>query len=116
MVNTLVVDDDVDVLEFVAALLVRAGHVVTTSGNGLEAFDLLLAENFDLCVLDHELPGLTGLEVAGAFRETGKDTRFVLVSGLSRLKLDGAEPVHQFVRKPFDPDQFLTIVEELLAP
>ena len=66
-------------------------------------------------MLDGELPGLTGLEVAGAFRATGKDTRFVLVSGLSRLKLDGAEPVHQFVRKPFDPDQFLTIVEEQAA-
>ena len=115
MVDTLVVDDDLDVLEFVAALLGRAGHEVTTSANGLEAFDLLLAEDFDLCVLDHELPGLTGLEIAGAFRETGRDTRFVLVSGLSRLKLDGVEPVHQFVRKPFDPDHFLTIVEELLA-
>lgn len=115
MVSTLVVDDDVDVLDFVAALLGRAGHEVTTSVNGLEAFDLLLAEDFDLCVLDHELPGLTGLEIAGAFRESGKDTRFVLVSGLTRPKLEGVEPIHEFVRKPFDPDQFLRIVEELLA-
>ena len=115
MVNTLVVDDDADVLDLMAALLGRAGHEVTTSANGLEAFDLLLAQDFDLCVLDHELPGLTGLEIAGAFRETGKDTRFVLVSGLSRLKLEGEEPVHEFVRKPFDPDQFLTIVEQLLT-
>ena len=115
MVNTLVVDDDVDVLEFVAALLGRAGHEVTTAKDGLEAFDLLLTEDFDLCVLDHELPGLTGLEVASAFRESGKDTRLLLVSGLTRLKLEGVEPIHEFVRKPFDPDHFLTIVEELLG-
>ena len=92
MVRTLVVDDDVDVLELVAALLERAGHEVTTSANGLEAFDLLLAEDFDLCVLDHELPGLTGLEIASAFRESGKDTRLLLVSGLTRLTLEGVEP------------------------
>lgn len=116
MVRTLVVDDDPAVLELLTSLLGGAGHEVTTAGDGLEARGLLLDGAFDLCVVDHELPGMTGLEIAGAVRDAGIDTRLVLVSGVRWLGRQRLDPVDELVEKPFDPDDFLRLVDELMAP
>ena len=116
MVLTLVVDDDPAVLELLTSLLGGAGHQVRTASNGREAHDLLLDGSFDLCVLDHELPGMTGLEIAGAVREAGIDTRLVLVSGVRWLARQRLDPVDELVEKPFDPADFLRLVDELMAP
>ena len=116
MVLTLVVDDDPAVVELVASLLSGAGHDVTTAADGARAHDLLLGGSFDLCVLDHDLPGMTGLEIAGAARAAGSETRFVLVSGHRWLGRQRLDPVDEVVEKPFDPEVFLRLVEELLAP
>lgn len=115
MVLTLVVDDDPAVLELLASLLGGAGHEVTTASNGREAHDLLLGGSFDLCVLDHQLPGMTGLEIAGAVRAAAIDTRLVLVSGVRWLGRQRLDPVDELVEKPFDPADFLRLVDELMA-
>ena len=116
MVLTLVVDDDPAVLDLVASLLRDAGHEVTTAMNGVAAHDLLLDGSFDLCVLDHDLPGMTGLEVAGIARSAGVDARFVLVSGQRWLAHQRLDPVDEFVEKPFDPEEFLQLIDTLMAP
>jgi len=116
MVRTLVVDDDPAVLELLTSLLAGAGHEVTTAADGLEARALVLDGSYDLCVVDHELPGMTGLEIAGAVREAGIDTRLVLVSGVRWLSRQRLDPVDELVEKPFDPDDFLRLVDELMAP
>lgn len=115
MAHILVVDDDDDMRDFVASLLRRDGHETTTAADGLDAMDLLLAGDFALCVVDHQLPGLTGLEVVGAYKASGRTTRFVLMSGLERLKPERLTAADEFVRKPFDADQFLAVVRRLLA-
>lgn len=116
MVLTLVVDDDPAVLDLVASILRDAGHEVTTAGDGLRAHDLVLGGSFDLCVLDHDLPGMTGLEIAGAARAAGTETRFVLVSGQRWLSRQRFYAVDELVEKPFDPEDFLRLVDELMAP
>ena len=115
MVLTLVVDDDPAVLELLTSLLKGVGHQVTTASDGREAHDLLLGGSFDLCVLDHELPGMTGLEIAGAARTAGLDTRLLLVSGHRWLGRQRLDPVDELVEKPFDPEDFLRLVDELMA-
>jgi two-component system, OmpR family, alkaline phosphatase synthesis response regulator PhoP len=115
MVVTLVVDDDVAVLDLMASLLRGVGHDVTTATDGLEARDLLLGGAYDLCVLDHDLPGMTGLEVAGAARAAGSGSRFVLVSGRRWHTGQRLDQVDELVEKPFDPRDFLRLVDELVA-
>lgn len=114
MVNTLVVEDDAGVLDLVASLLSGAGHDVTTVTDGLQAFELLTDESFDLCVLDHELPGMNGLNIAGALLAQGSRTRFLLISGSARIDFTGLAQREHFMSKPFEPDQLLKLVEELM--
>jgi len=66
--RVLVVDDNVVNQEFAAEAVRRLGHVVTTLESGAEALDVLAKRTFDVILLDIQMPGLDGLEVACRFR------------------------------------------------
>ncbi len=115
VLHTLVVDDDEHVLDLMAWLLRRAGHQVTTAADGLEAHSLVLNYDFDLCVLDHDLPGMTGGEIADALRAADGVAAILLVSGASRIRPDKLKSIDGVLRKPFTPDEFLTMVHTLVS-
>jgi DNA-binding response OmpR family regulator len=66
--KVLVVEDDVDIQDFVVSLLSRAGYDVLTEGNGEAGLDTALTQQPDLVILDWMMPGLTGVEVCRAMR------------------------------------------------
>jgi PAS domain S-box-containing protein len=55
-------------------LLEKAGYGVHVAGNGKEALDAFRAENFDLILMDVEMPEMNGLEATGLIREAEKKT------------------------------------------
>ncbi|MBD65565.1 MAG: two-component system response regulator [Halobacteriovoraceae bacterium] len=61
--NILVVDDEVLIQEIIKELLESYGMKVTTAGNGLEAFELIKKETFDLVISDIRMPECSGLEL-----------------------------------------------------
>ena len=68
--HILLVDDEEDVVTVTASVLERLGHRVrgeTESLNALRRFSEE-PEQFDLAILDHVMPELTGLELAQRFR------------------------------------------------
>jgi DNA-binding response OmpR family regulator len=66
--RVLVVEDEPHIRDLVALHLRLDGWTVSTSGHGEEALRLMLAEPFDLIVLDLMLPGLDGLTILKALR------------------------------------------------
>jgi len=64
-VNLLVVDDVEDARETLRMLLEGPGLNVLTACSAAEAFDLLLRHEVALALLDVEMPGVSGLELAG---------------------------------------------------
>jgi sigma-B regulation protein RsbU (phosphoserine phosphatase) len=61
--SVLVVDDDPDSLRLVERLLTRAGYDVTTALDGATALERLQAQPATICLLDCEMPGMSGFEV-----------------------------------------------------
>jgi len=61
--HILVVDDALDAREVMAEILGRAGAAVKTAGSADEAYQMLLAEPFDLLVSDIGMPGGDGLSL-----------------------------------------------------
>jgi PAS domain S-box-containing protein len=63
VLTILVVDDNVDGAEMLAALLELEGHVVTTAHAPDAALALTREQQFDVCILDIGLPGMSGYEL-----------------------------------------------------
>lgn len=106
----LVVEDEEKLARFVELELQHEGYEVTKSGNGREALEVALSEDFDLILLDIMLPGLNGLEVLRRLLKekqvpvillTARDAVMDKVSGLDAGAVD-------YITKPF-------AIEELLA-
>jgi len=67
--RVLIVDDDPDIRDVVAAMLEAVGLVVTAAGSAEEALDRVHEEGFDLLVLDWNLPKMTGLDLCRILRK-----------------------------------------------
>ncbi|WP_231665460.1 MULTISPECIES: response regulator [unclassified Pseudoalteromonas] len=74
MPNILVVEDDVELCEWMCEYLSAKGYQVTSTGRGDEAVTLINKINPDLVVLDGMLPGLDGFDVCKAVRPNFKNT------------------------------------------
>lgn len=89
-VHVLVCDDD-SALRFVVKrwLTTTLGCVVSESGDGVQALEALDHQNFDLLVLDLEMPRLSGMEVVEAIRESGHcaDLPIVVLSNERRQEI-----------------------------
>jgi PAS domain S-box-containing protein len=66
--RVLVVDDNVDAADSLAALLRLGGQAVTVAYDGRTALEHASSERPDVVLLDIGLPGMNGYEVAGALR------------------------------------------------
>lgn len=100
----LVVDDEPILLKGLRFSLEQEGYEVETAVDGKEAFDKILANNYDAVILDLMLPGMDGLEVCKKVREksmvpilmlTAKDDDSSKVLGLEY----GAD---DYITKPFN--------------
>src|SRR6188474_3913019 len=63
MPKILIVDDDVDITEFMKALVSMGGHQPTTVNDSTKAIEVADSVHPDLITLDLMMPGLTGFEL-----------------------------------------------------
>ena len=100
----LVVDDDVDGADALAALLAQSGHDVKVAYEGTQALGLAAAFAAEAAILDLAMPGMDGFEVARALRhEFGADLRLIAFSGqddFATRRLVEATDFDEYVRKP----------------
>ena len=111
----LVVDDEPDVGELVAAALALDGHRVETVNSGAAALDRLVDRTYDLVFSDMKMPGMSGVELYDevARRRPGLERRIVFVTGdllnpATKQFLDRTHAVS--VSKPFDVDDIRRLV------
>lgn len=90
--NILLVEDDLDVNEYLTEEFEDAGHTVTSAFNGREALTHLERAFFDVVVTDQMMPMLDGLSMVKEMKARGKLIPVVMVTGaeLSNL-LDEAK-------------------------
>lgn len=64
--HALVVDDNPDITEMLAAVLRHAGFVVSSAHSAPDAIEAALARHFDVVVSDIGMPGMTGHELSSS--------------------------------------------------
>lgn len=93
-------------------LLEQAGHRVVHAATGPAAVDRARAEPFDLVLLDIQLPGMDGYEVARALRRLPALAKTPMVAITSYAMPGDREKAFEagctgYIEKPIDPDTFL---------
>jgi len=114
--RVLVVEDNRDVAESLGQLVVMLGHQVEIAHDGLAAIAKAHSNPPDVVLCDIGLPGMSGYDVARAFRADPalRGTHLVAVSGYAQPedKREAAEAgFEQHVKKPADPDEIQRLLE-----
>jgi two-component system, OmpR family, alkaline phosphatase synthesis response regulator PhoP len=119
MKKILIVDDEGDVLEVLAARLGLAGYQVIKAHNGKEAVERARIELPDLIILDILMPEMGG-EEAGEILRSSPATKDIPIIFLTCLftKQDEKKDGHTlgkniFVAKPYDVKELLEIVRRI---
>jgi signal transduction histidine kinase len=96
--RVLVVDDELHTRNVVTQYLQGDGHRVTTAANGGDALRSFMAEDFDLVITDRGMPGMCGLQLAGALRRMQPEQPVILLTGFSNDETE-THPLVDFVLK-----------------
>ncbi len=110
----LCVDDEVPALALRRLVLSSAGYEVLTAADGAGALELFRSILVDLVILDHWLPGLTGVEVAAAMKRLKPSIPVILFSGEVEAP-PGSEFADLVITKGVPVESLLSEIGKLIA-
>jgi two-component system, OmpR family, alkaline phosphatase synthesis response regulator PhoP len=118
--HILVVEDEEHLAMGIKFNLHAEGYHVTTVGDGPSAVRLIeeSSQTIDLVILDLMLPGMSGYAVCEALRAVDRDLPVLILSArtLAEDRTRGFDVgANQYMTKPFDLDEFLSRVKNLLT-
>jgi two-component system, OmpR family, KDP operon response regulator KdpE len=113
----LVVDDEPQIRRVMRAILIPEGFDVDDAKSGNEALDCLRSREYDLVLLDVDMPGMTGFETCRAIRALS-DMPIIMLTARSAEK-DEVEALDagadDYITKPFSTPELLARVDAALT-
>lgn len=118
--HILIVEDERHLAVLMKYNLEHEGYRVTTMGDGPTALAFVddQADDVDLVILDLMLPGMSGYAVCESLRASGYDMPVLILSAktLSQDRKQGFDVgANQYLSKPFDLDELLSRVRNLIS-
>ena len=110
-------DDEIDLLKPHLLFLRNRGYDVVTANNGRDAFDMAVADAFDLIILDENMPGLTGLETLSLIKQRLPHTPVIMITKSEEENImDQAvgSKIADYLIKPVNPNQILIAIKKHL--
>jgi DNA-binding response OmpR family regulator len=120
LARIIIAEDDEIVGEIVRDALIADGHGVGLLANGKDALAVIRQRKPDLVILDCNMPDLNGLLVLREMRNARElcDIPVLMLTGrrgASDVDIAFYEGANDYMKKPFDPDELVFRVQELLA-
>ncbi len=117
MTKILLVEDEQELANVVVDCLKAQNYLVDHVPNGSEALDRLKFFEYDLIVLDWQLPGMSGIDVCSNFRSRGGTTPILMLTG--KRTVDDKEAgldagADDYLTKPFQPRELTARLRALL--
>lgn len=117
MAKILLVDDDEILLTSLGGLLEAEKYRVESVSDGLEALEYLKTYDYDLVILDWQLPGMEGIEVCRRYRAEGGRNFIIMLTGQDKSmhKEQGLDcGADDYLTKPFDSRELLARIRARL--
>ena len=115
--HILIIEDEKQLCQSIAEGLRMDGYEADTCFDGDEGLELCLVENYDLILLDLNLPGVDGLEILRQFRKSDTSTPVLILSARGQIqdKVEGLDlGANDYITKPFGTDELLARVRATL--
>ena len=121
--TVLVAEDDPTNRMFVEHLLLGGGHSATLVENGRQALEALKNGQYDLVLMDVQMPEVSGVEATRLIRtdESGELDPAIPIVALTAYAMKGdrekflASGMDGYISKPVDPDAFQQTIADVLA-
>jgi len=112
----LLVDDEPGLRRTLSDRLRKEGYGVDTAANGAVGFDLARKGNYDLIILDLNLPLKDGLQVCHDLRREGRNVAVLMLTARDTIadKITGLKSgADDYMTKPFESAELLARIEAL---
>jgi DNA-binding response OmpR family regulator len=118
MPKILIVDDDVDITEFMKALVSMGGHQPTTVNDSTKAIEVANSMHPDLITLDLMMPGLNGFELCDLLHNDPKFANIPIVIVSARDDRESKDKAIEmgakdYITKPFGVDELMNKIKTL---
>ena len=121
MTTVLIADDEPSLRLLVSATIASDEYEVVEAVDGDEAWGLIRRHRPNVVLLDVQMPGRTGLELARAIRndpDLSKISVILLTSKAQQADIEAglAAGADRYLTKPFSPLELLRVVEQAVGP
>jgi DNA-binding NtrC family response regulator len=131
MHDILVIDDELDVRDAIQRVLVGAGYAVRTAGDVTGAMAEIRRAPADVVITDIIMPQTHGVDAINSIRKEFPGVRIIAISGGGNFSAGGYQPTaittsaylaaaqragaHFLMTKPFESEDLIQAVEEVLG-
>lgn len=115
--RVLLIEDDYAVTQSISTILKKEGMVVDTTDDGEDGLDLGKLYDYDIIILDLNLPGMNGYDVLKSLRNSKNETPVLILSGLSEpdKKIKGlGYGADDYLTKPFNSGELVARIKAII--
>jgi DNA-binding NtrC family response regulator len=114
-IHLLMVDDEVKFLETITKRLKLKFFEITSATNGVDAIEAAKKGQFDVAVIDLQMPGIDGVHVLETLKKSHKYLEVIILSGHATIKaaVDCTKlGAFKILEKPCEFDKLVNIIKE----
>jgi two-component system, sensor histidine kinase and response regulator len=117
----LLAEDNIVNQKLATSLLIKKwGHEVTVANNGIEAVRAIEENDFDIVLMDIQMPDMDGMEATKLIREsdTHERNKFIPIIAMTAHAMKGDKEkfldagMNDYISKPINVDEFMTIIKK----
>ena len=104
-------------------LLEKCGHSVQVAGDGVEAVAAVRAGQFDVILMDVQMPNMSGLEATAAIRSLERGTgKHIPIVAMTAYAMKGDEErcleagMDNYISKPIQPHRMMEVIDQATRP
>lgn len=116
--NILLIEDDLTLNELITDYLKLNGNSVVSLEDGMNAIDTINKTNFDLYIIDINIPHINGLEIVKYIRQKDISTPIIMITAsmeLENFKTAYKNGCDYYIKKPFYLEELEIRIDKLLS-
>ncbi|MEJ2451756.1 MAG: ATP-binding protein [Gammaproteobacteria bacterium] len=115
--NVLICDDEPTNRYVLRELLETMGHIVSECEDGFQALDMLQENDYDMAIIDLQMPEMSGIEVAELYQYAVPDNRIPLVLASANVQAEFIDKsklyFDAYIEKPIDYQKLSAIITRI---